>query len=99
MDMKLGQARLDRAKKLDIVITVEVLRQAALNAYFGGALFNRLDGFGHQRFRGVEISVRRIRPPAETAKSAADNAHIRKIQISVYHIGNLVTDDAAANLV
>ena len=56
--MKLGQARLDGAKKLDIVITVEIFGQAALDANFGGTALDRLDRFGNQRIRGVEISVR-----------------------------------------
>src|SRR5579862_3577882 len=99
MDMKLGQASLDGAKKLNIVIPVEILGQPALYAHFRRALLNRLDGFGNQRFRGVEISVRRIRPAAEPAKSATHDAHIREIQIPVYHVGNLVANDSAANLV
>ncbi len=58
MHVKVGQARLDGAQKFDVVIAVEIFRQAALDAHLGGAEFNRFDGFGHQRIGGVKISVR-----------------------------------------
>ena len=97
--MKFGQARLDGAKKFDVVIAVEVLREAALDAHFGGAELNRFDRLGNQRIRGMKISVRRIRPSAEPAKSAADDADIREIQIPVHHVGDAVADHAPAKLV
>ena len=60
---------------------------------------DRLERFGNQRIRGMKISVRRIRPPAESAKSAADDANVGEIQISVHHVGDAVADHAPAKLV
>ena len=61
MHMKFRQARFDGAKKFDVVIAVQIFRETALNAHLGGAALDGLDRFGHQRIRGMKISVRRIR--------------------------------------
>ena len=97
--MKFRQASLDGAKKFNVVVAVEIFREAALNAHFGGAALDRLERLGNQRIRGMKISIRRIRPAAEPAKSAADDADVGEIQISVHHVRDAVADRAPAKLV
>ena len=41
--MKIGQAFLDGAEKLDVVIAVEIFREAALDAHLGGAALHRFE--------------------------------------------------------
>ena len=60
MHMKFGQAGLDGAKKFDVVISVQIFREAALNAHLGGAALDGLERFGQQRIGGMKISIRRI---------------------------------------
>ena len=99
MHMKFRQASLDGAKKFNVIVAVEIFREAALNAHFRGPTLDRLERLGNQRIRGMKISFRRIRPSAEPAKSAADDANVGEIQISVHYVGDAVADRAPAKLV
>src|SRR6185437_3803315 len=99
MDVKFRQSRFDGAQELHVVIAVEILRKAALNAHFGGAAPHGLHGFGDQRFIGVEIGVGGIGSAAESAKCAAYDANIGKIQITIYDVGDFIAHGAPSKLV
>src|ERR1700690_2762805 len=47
----------------------------------------------------MEISLRRIWPPAESAKSAAHDANVGEIQIPVHYVGDAVADSTMTELV
>src|SRR5580704_732077 len=47
----------------------------------------------------MKISFRRIRSPAEPAKSAADDANVGEIQIPVHYVRDAVADYAPPKLV
>src|SRR5690349_14588546 len=97
--MKLRQARLDGPKKFNVIVAVEVFRQTAWNANFSRTPLNCLEGFGKQRICGMKISIRRIRPATEPAKSAAHDTDVGEIQIPVHHVGDAVANHPTAKFV
>ena len=99
MHMKFRQAGFDGAKEFDVVVSVQIFRETALNAHFGGAAIDGLERFGQQRIGGMKISIRRIGRAAEPAKSAAHDTDVGEIQISVHHVGDFVADHAPAQFV
>ena len=99
MEMQVGQSRLDGAKKIGVIAAVEISWKPALNAHLCGAALDRFHRFRHERFRGMKIGVRRVRPAAESAKRAADDADVGEVQVPVHDIGNAIADRAAAKFV
>jgi hypothetical protein len=55
--MNFRQTRFDGPEKFSVVVSIEVSREAALDAHLGGATLNRLDRLGNQTICGMEISV------------------------------------------
>src|SRR3977135_4638462 len=98
MDMQLGQSRLDGAKQLGVIAALQVFWKPALNAHLGRAALDRFHRLRHERFRGMKIGVRRVRPAAESTKTSADDANVGKVQVPVYDVGNAIADRAAAKL-
>src|SRR5579885_2712183 len=68
MHVKLRKPRFDSPQQLHVIITVEIFREAALNADLGRALPHGFDRFCQQGIGGMKVSVRSLRPAAETAK-------------------------------
>ena len=97
--MQLGQSRLDGAKKIGVITALQLFWKPALNAHLGSAALDRFHRLRHERFRGMKIGVRRVRPAAESAKSAADDADVGEVQVPVHDVGNAIADRAAAKLI
>ena len=55
--MKFWQARLDGSQEFNIVVSVEVFGEPALDAHLGGAMLNRLNRLGQQRIGGMKIGI------------------------------------------
>jgi hypothetical protein len=97
--MQLGQPRLDGAKQIGVIAALQVFWKPALNAHFGRAALDRFHRLRHKRFRGMKIGVRRVRPAAESAKSAADDANVGEVQVPIHDIGDAVADRAVAKFI
>ena len=82
-----------------VIAALHVFWKPALNAHLGSAALDRFHRLRHERVRRMKIGVRRVRPAAESAKRAADDAHVGEVQVPVHDVGNAIADRAAAKLV
>ena len=64
------------------------MRQAALNAHFGGAELRGLDGFLRDLIRFEEIGVRLARTAAEGAELASDETDVREVDVAIHDVGD-----------
>ncbi len=89
-----GYGLLYRAQNVAIVERRQAVRQAALNADFGGADFPGFDGLLRDLLEAEEVGVGFARAAAEGAELAADEADIGEIDIAIDDVG----DDIAGQL-
>ncbi len=90
-----GNRSLDGAKEIAIEKTVQIPRQAALNADFSCAELPRFAGLSHDVFRRKRIGIGGSRSARETAEAATHKTHIREIDIAVDDVSYRVADGFA----
>jgi len=92
MHMHAGNGVLDSAKEVAVEKSVEVSRQSALNADFGGAAIPSLAGTAHYFFEREGVRVGGARAASEAAKTAADETNVSEIDVAIHDIGDGVAD-------
>src|ERR1700719_603094 len=75
------------------------MRQAALNANFGGADFPGFACLLGHLLKAEKVGVRLARAAAEGAEFAADETDISEIDVAVDNVGDDVSDDLATQSV
>ena len=87
---------LHRAQNVAVVKLGQTVRQAALNADFGGAELPGFAGLLGHLVESEEISVRLARAAAEGAELASHETDVGEIDIAVHHVGDDVAGEFGA---
>ncbi len=87
MHMQGGDGALDGAKDVAVEESVEIARQPALDADFGGAGVPGLLSFADDIRRRERVGVGSVGAFAETAEAAADEADVGKINVAIDNVG------------
>src|SRR2546429_440166 len=79
-----------------IVERRETVRQAALDADFGGAELPGFDGFLRDLVHSQEVCIGFARAAAEGAEFASHEANIGEVDVAVHYIGDKIAGELRA---
>src|SRR5262249_17321199 len=89
----------DGAQQVAVEEAVEIARQAALNANFGGATIPGFLRAAHDFVERKRVGVGGLRSAAESAETAADKADVGEVDVAVDDVGDAFTDGFAAQMI
>src|SRR5260370_4725299 len=90
---------LDGAENIPVEKPIQVARQPALDAHFGCAALARLARPANDFLERKRVGVRRARPAAKAAKTAADIANVCEIDVPIDDVSDHVADRLSSQLV
>ena len=93
------QFRFEGRAEFYVKIALHLRRQAGLDANLGSPVVPGFLGPAHDFIERQEVALLLAKVPAESAKAAALNADIGKVDVAVDHIGDQIAGGAAAQLV
>src|SRR5690348_465024 len=83
MDMHCRKGVFDGAQEVTVEKAIEVARQAALDAHFGGAAIPRLLSAANDLFERKRVSVGGLRTTAKSAEAATHKTDVGEIDVAV----------------
>src|SRR3954447_23858946 len=90
---------LDGAQNIPIEKSVKIAGQPSLDAHFRSPALPSLRSLPRHIFGGKEIRIGSAWSTAKSAKTAADETHVREIDVPVDHVRNRVADGLATQVI